>query len=621
MPSYKAPIDDLKFVLNDYLHVTDYAGQLPGFDMVDQDVIDDVLNGAAKVCEEVLAPVNLAGDAEGARLENGVVRAPSVFHDAYKAYCEGGWNAVGSPPEYGGMGLPQVLSMAVTEMTVSSNHALSMYFGLTGAAAGAVMGGAPPEMKEIYAPKMVSGEWCGTMNLTEPHCGTDLKLMKTKAVPQDDGTYRITGTKIFISGGDHDMVDNIIHMVIAKVPDEDGKLADDLSTVNFFLVPKILVNEDGSLGEANGVTCGAVEKKMGIKGSATCVLNFDNAVAYKMGGSNQAKAANENADKKDKKSSSEGMAGMFNMMNVARMGVGLQGYAVAEAAYQNAAIYTKERIQGRSLTGPKNPDGPADPIIVHPDVRRMLMTCKSFTEGARALTMWVALQFSKARGSDNPEEAKAALDVAMLMTPVIKAFFTDMGCETSNMAMQCFGGHGYIHETGVEQFVRDARILPIYEGANGVQALDLVGRKLPAGGGRAIGHYFNMINGFIDDNKDNADMADYVAPLQKGMGNLTEATGWLMENAAANRDHAGGVSAEYLRIFGIVTLGWIWADMAKTALGKLAEGAGDKEAFYKAKQLTAKFWMERMLPDTAALLTKVKYGSDTMMAMDEEMFG
>ncbi len=613
MPSYRAPVEDFTFVFEDFLKVYDNK-DLPGFDMLDPDTVDAVLTGAGKVAEEVWAPANLPGDAEGCVLENGVVRTPSVYKDAYKAWAEGGWSSVGADPQWGGMGMPGIISSAVTEIGVSSNHALSMYFGLTGAAYSAIAGIAPQEMKEMYVPKMVSGEWCGTMNLTEPHCGTDLKLMRTKAEPQDDGTYRLTGTKIFISGGDHDLADNIIHMVIAKVPGEDGKLANDLSTVNFFLVPKFLVNPDGSLGERNGVSVGSIEKKMGIKGSATCVLNFENAVAWKLGGEPKVK---KDADGKERKSSSAGMAGMFQMMNMARVGVGMQGMALASVAYQNAVEYTKERIQGRSLTGKKFPDQAADPIIVHPDVRRMLMTCKSFVEAGRAFTMYLNMEFAKARAGR--EDAKG--DLGMLLTPVLKAYFTDMGFECTNMAMQCFGGHGFVHDNGMEQFVRDSRILPIYEGANGVQALDLVGRKLLGDGGKAYNDYVDLIESFLAENKDDAGVAIMAPALQRGLDDLKTATQWLFDNLAQNPENAGGVSASYLRIFGVVTLGFMWAGMAKSAQEALDSGDGrQSDDFYKAKLVCARFWAEQMMPETASHLMKMQGGAEVMMELTADQF-
>ncbi|MEN8722950.1 MAG: acyl-CoA dehydrogenase C-terminal domain-containing protein [Alphaproteobacteria bacterium] len=613
MPSYRAPVEDFTFVFEDFLKVYDNK-DLPGFDMLDPETVDAVLTGAGKVAEEVWAPANLPGDAEGCVLENGVVRTPSVYKDAYKAWAEGGWSSVGADPQWGGMGMPGIISSAVTEIGVSSNHALSMYFGLTGAAYSAIAGIAPQEMKEMYVPKMVSGEWCGTMNLTEPHCGTDLKLMRTKAEPQDDGTYRLTGTKIFISGGDHDLADNIIHMVIAKVPGEDGKLANDLSTVNFFLVPKFLVNPDGSLGERNGVSVGSIEKKMGIKGSATCVLNFENAVAWKLGGEPKVK---KDADGKERKSSSAGMAGMFQMMNMARVGVGMQGMALASVAYQNAVEYTKERIQGRSLTGKKFPDQAADPIIVHPDVRRMLMTCKSFVEAGRAFTMYLNMEFAKARAGR--EDAKG--DLGMLLTPVLKAYFTDMGFECTNMAMQCFGGHGFVHDNGMEQFVRDSRILPIYEGANGVQALDLVGRKLLGDGGKAYNDYVDLIESFLAENKDDAGVAIMAPALQRGLDDLKTATQWLFDNLAQNPENAGGVSASYLRIFGVVTLGFMWAGMAKSAQEALDSGDGrQSDDFYKAKLVCARFWAEQMMPETASHLMKMQGGAEVMMELTADQF-
>lgn len=611
MPGYKAPTEDFRFLLFDLLKISERT-DLPGFEDLSEDLVMAVLEGGAKICEEVLQPLNQIGDEQGCHLENGVVRTPEGFKEAYKQFCEGGWNALGASPELGGAGMPSVVTAAMQEMGASSNQAFAMYGGLTTAAYGALQGTGEPWMKELVVPKMMHGEWCGTMCLTEPHCGTDLKLMKTRAVEQEDGTYRLSGTKIFISRGDHDMVDNIIHMVIAKIPGEDGKLADDLSTVNFFMVPKININpEDGTMTDRNGVTVGSVEKKMGIKGNATCVLNFDDAVAYRLGPKPQ--KAEPTADGK-KKSSASGMAGMFGMMNAARMGVGLQGIGAGEVAYQNAVTYSQERLAGRALDGVKNPDGPADPIIVYPDVRRMLLQASSFTEGARALAAWVSLMFSEVDAADE-KTREVAGDMTQLMTPIIKAFFTDMGFEAANAAMQCFGGHGYIREHGMEQFVRDARINQIYEGANGVQALDLVGRKLAMNGGRPPLTFFGLVDDFVKANPDGT----CSAPLKAGLEDLQAATMWLMEHALKDRNNAGAASAEYLRMFGIVAVGFMWAQMAKIASEKLAAGEGNPN-FYKAKLVRATYWMERVMPDTASLKMRACAGADNLMELDAEMF-
>jgi hypothetical protein len=621
MPSYKAPIDDFKFLFFDWLELNKKS-DLPGFEQLDEDLVSDILKGAAKFNEEVLQPLNQVGDEHGCVFENGVVRTPPGFKEAYDAYCEAGWNRLGAPEALGGMALPPVLTFAISEMGSSANQAFTMYPGLTSAAYSALAATGDEWMREKIVPKMISGEWSGTMCLTEPHCGTDLKLMKSKAVEQEDGTYRLTGTKIFISGGEHDMTDNIVHMVIAKIPDEDGKLANDLSTVNFFMVPKVMVDEDGGLGPRNGVSCGSIEKKMGIKGSSTCVMNFDDAVAYRLGPkpAPQEKTA---TDGKKKKSSASGMAGMFGMMNSARMGVGVQGIAVGEVAYQNAVTYANERLAGRSLTGAKNPDGAADPIIVHPDVRRMLLSSRSFVEGARAIAMWVSYMFTVQRSSPDEQERQDASDLTNLLTPVIKAFFTDMGFEAANASMQCFGGHGYVRDHGMEQFVRDARINQVYEGANGVQAMDLVGRKLMANGGRAPGVLFAKIEAFIAEQKSDAAMAAYLTPLETGLQRLKGATSWLAENALENFDNAGAGAAEYLRMFGIVSVAFAWAQMAKTAMIRLDEikngGAGDK-GFYERKLVSGRYWMERVVPDTASSLERIEAGSDTIMALDASSF-
>ena len=476
MPIYRAPVEDYRFLIHEFLEAEKHR-DLPQFGDLSPDLIDDILANAGKLCEEVLQPINQSGDEEGCHFENGVVRTPKGFKEAYRAYSEGGWGGLSAPAEYGGSDMPMLMSMAVGEMAMAANQSLAMYPGLTSAAYGALIATGADWMKQHIVPKMVSGEWAGTMCLTEPGCGTDLRLMKTRAVEQPDGTYRMTGTKIFISGGDQDLTDNIIHMVIAKIPDADGQIHDDLATVNFFMVPKFLVGEDGKVGARNGVNTGGIEHKMGIKGQATCVLNFDGAIAWRLGPKPEPLKPGE------KRSASAGMAGMFGMMNAARLGVGVQGIAIGDVAYQNGYAYAHERRVGHALTGPAEPDKPADLEIVHPDVKRMLLHARAFVEGARALACWTA--FNMSVGHSKRDDAAVAALLADLMTPVLKAFCTDMGFEAANLAMQCYGGHGYIRDNGVEQFVRDGRINQTYEGANGVQAMDLVGRKLGRKGGAA----------------------------------------------------------------------------------------------------------------------------------------
>src|SRR5882724_4964662 len=511
MPIYRAPVEDFRFLFHEVLEL-DKHRDLPGFADLSPDLVDDILANAGKFCEEVLQPLNQSGDEEGCHFENGTVRTPKGFKEAYRAYSEAGWGGLGAPESAGGAGMPPILTMAVSEMGMSANQSLAMYPMLTAGAYGALLATGAEWMKQHIAPKMVSGEWAGTMALPEPGCGTDLRLMKTKAVEQPDGTYKMNGTKIFISGGDQDLTDNIIHMVIAKIPDENGQIHDDLSTVNFFMVPKFLVGEDGKMGARNGVTTGGIEKKMGIKAQATCVLNFDDAIAWRLG----PKPAP--AKPGEKRSASAGMAGMFGMMNGARLGVGIQGISIGEVAYQNGYQYVHERRVGRALTGSAEPDKPADLEIVHPDVKRMLLHSRSFVEGARALAMWTTLNMSIARSKRADAEAAGVL--ADLMTPVLKAFCTDMGYEAANLAMQCYGGHGYIRDNGVEQFVRDGRINLIYEGANGVQAMDLVGRKLGRRGGAAPLALFGQISGWISENEKDDAMAPFVKGVKRALENL-----------------------------------------------------------------------------------------------------
>ena len=613
MPSYTAPVRDLRFVLNELLAITDCT-EIPGYGDVSDDLIDAVLDGGAKIAEEIWAPLNQVGDEEGCRFENGVVRTPTGFKEAFDAWNEGGWNAIATSPDWGGQGLPGVVGMAVGEMAMSSNLSLSTYVGLTGGAASVLMAIAPDHLKQLYVPKMMSGEWTGTMNLTEPHCGTDLKLMRTKAVEQDDGTYAITGTKIFITGGDHDMTDNIVHLVLAKVEGE----GEGLSAVSLFLVPKVSVNDDGSLGQGNNVVCGSIEHKMGIKGSSTAVLHYEGAIGHRLGPKPEPKVEGEDSKKK-KRSSGAGMAGMFQMMNGARIGVAYQGVALSEVAYQNAAEYTRERLAGRSLTGAKYPDKEADPIVVHPDVRRMLLHMRAFNEGARALLMWLTHEATVGRFDGDDERKQQVSDLFNLLTPVVKAHFTDVGFECTNMAMQCFGGHGYVREHGMEQFVRDARISQLYEGANGVQALDLVGRRMGVDNGRPARALFTLISEFIAAQKDDEDMQAYTKPLEAGLNDLMAVAMWLAQNAIQNPEEAGAASVDFLRMMGTVAVGYMWARMARVALDQLAKG-GDDEAFYKMKLNTARFYMGRVMPDTASLKARATAGAEVLMMPDDEAF-
>ncbi|HEY2032883.1 MAG TPA: acyl-CoA dehydrogenase C-terminal domain-containing protein [Rhizomicrobium sp.] len=606
MPVYRAPVQDFLFLMNELFEI-EKQRDLPKFQDLSPDLLEDILSNAGKFAEGVLQPINQSGDEEGCHFENGVVRTPKGYKEAYKQFCEAGWGALTAPSALGGADMPMMINIAVGEMMTSANQAFAMYPGLTGAAYGALLGTGQPWMKQNIAPKMISGEWAGTMCLTEAGCGTDLRLMKTRAVEQPDGTYKISGTKIFISGGDQDLTDNIIHMVIAKIPDENGKIADDLSTVNFFMVPKFLVDETGKMGTRNSVNTGGIEKKMGIKGSATCVLNFDEAKAWRLGPKPVAPKPGE------KRSASAGMAGMFGMMNAARMGVGLQGVSVAQVALDNAWDYVHERRVGHALTGPKDPTQSADLEIVHPDVRRMILHCRSFVEGARALAMWTTINHA-IEDSDRPGREQAAL-LADLMTPVIKAFFTDMGFECANMAMQCYGGHGYIRDNGVEQFVRDARINQTYEGANGVQAMDLVGRKLGRKGGAAPMAYLQMLGGWLTENEKDDALKPYVAPVKRGLDILQQSTLWFAQHGIQNPNDVGAGAVDYLRLMGIVSVGWMWARIAKLATEKLKSNPPNAQ-FYQDKLVSARYWMERMIPECPMLFERIQAGSANLMALE-----
>ncbi len=597
MPTYTAPTRDTRFLLNEMLDLASY-GNLPGFEHATQDMIDTIVNEAGKFCAEVLAPINQIGDEQGCtHHDDGSVTTPDGFKEAYEAYTEAGWGTLSQPEEFGGQGLPHTLGMVLEEYTASANQAFGMYPGLTNGAIAAILAAGSEEQKATYAPKMISGEWSGTMNLTEPHCGTDLGLIRTKAEPQADGSYSITGTKIFISAGEHDLTSNIIHLVLAKTPGAP----DSSKGISLFIVPKFVLDDNGEPGERNGVSCGSIEKKMGIHGNATCVLNYDGAKGWMVGEENK------------------GLTAMFVMMNAARLGVGLQGLAQAEVSYQNGVTYALDRRQGRALTGPADTEAKADPIFVHPDVRRMLMDAKVFNEGMRALCMWGALQVDLSHKAQTEEEREAAEELIGLMTPVIKGYGTDKGYDIANNMQQVYGGHGYVSEWGMEQFVRDSRIAMIYEGTNGVQAMDLCGRKLASKGGKAVQAFFAMIDEEIAAAKEVAELKDIAERLEKGLGEQKAATMWFMQNAMANPNHLGAGAHHYMHIMGIVTLGFFWLKMAKTALEALASDPEDA-AFYQAKLTSAAYYAERFLPDAGALRRKLEAGSENMMALPEEAF-
>ena len=592
MPSYTAPVKDLQFVLHDVLGIT--ASDVPGYSDLDAGFTAAVLEEAGKVAADVLAPLTAVGDRVGCVLENGVVRTPPGFKAAFEAMKAGGWTALDCDPDYGGQGLPYVMGTAVGEIFVSANMAFNMYQGLTHGAYSAIHAHGTDAQKAMYLPKMVSCDWTGTMNLTEPHCGTDLGLMRTRAEPQPDGSYKLTGTKIFISAGDHDLADNIIHLVLAKAPGG----GDGTKGVSLFIVPKFLVNADGSLGARNGVSVGKIEEKMGIHGNATCVMNYDGATGWLLGDLHK------------------GMRAMFTMMNEARLGVGLQGYAVAEAAYQNALGYAKDRLQGRDVTGIKNPTGPADPLIVHPDIRRSLMDQKSFVEGARALTLWGASLIDR---SVRQKDA-AAEGMISLLTPVIKGFQTDKGFEMAVQAQQVWGGHGYIEDSGMSQFARDARIAQIYEGANGVQALDLVGRKLATDGGKHVMAFFDMVKGFIKENEaDDRLKAPFLDPLKAASKDLQAAAMYFMNTGGKQPNAALAGSYDFMHLMGHVSLGLMWARMAKAAYAGLDAGGGD-EVFYQTKISTGRYYMARQLPATGMHLARIESGADPVMALAAEAF-
>lgn len=591
MPSYTAPTRDMAFVLHEVLAVEQF--DLPGYGELEPEFTDAILTEAGKLASDVLAPLNAVGDKEGCTLENGVVRTPSGFKDAFDQLRDGGWTGIDCDPAYGGQGMPHLMRTASCEIFVAANMALNMYQGLTHGAYSAIHQHGSDEQKARWLPKLANCAWTGTMNLTEPHCGTDLGLMRTRAEPQADGTYKITGQKIFISAGDHDMADNIVHLVLARIPGGP----EGIKGVSLFIVPKIHVTDDGALGDPNALSCGKLEEKMGIHGNATCVMNYDGATGYLLGEAHR------------------GMKAMFTMMNEARLGVALQGYAQADVAYQNAVAYATERLQGRDVTGPSNPDGPADPIIVHPDVRRSLMDQRSFVEGARAFSFWASTLIDRSVHGDGEADA-----LVSLLTPVLKGVLTDRGLDCAVLAQQVYGGHGYIEEWGMSQFVRDARIAMIYEGANGVQALDLVGRKVPQDGGKALRAMFEEIKSFLKAHEGDAELkAAFLDPLKSASKDLQAAAMYFVEHGMKDPRNALAGSYDFMHLFGHVCMGWMWARMAVAATDALARGTDEPE-FYHAKLITGRYYMSRHLPATALLLQRIRTGAEDVMALSAERF-
>jgi alkylation response protein AidB-like acyl-CoA dehydrogenase len=597
MQTYTPPLRDMRFVIHE-LHDSTALAKLPGLEEMTPDLLNTILEEAGKFISATLLPLNASGDAEGCRYQDGVVRTPKGFKEAYKAFIEGGWGALSSDPEYGGQGLPQSAAKLVEEMICGCNLSFGLYPGLSHGAYLALKSHGSDLLKNLYLPKLVDGSWTGTMCLTESHCGTDLGLLRTKAVPQADGSYRITGSKIFISAGEHDLTENIIHLVLARMSDAPP----GIKGISLFVVPKFLPNSDGSVGPRNGVKCTGIEHKMGIKASATCQISFDEAAGFLVGEPHK------------------GMRAMFVMMNSERLSVGTQGLGIGEVAYQSAVAYAKDRLQGRSLSGTKHPEKPADSIIVHPDVRRMLMTMRAYNEGCRALGVWVANALDRMERLPESPERSEAEDFIALMTPVVKALFTDLGFEAANLGLQTYGGHGFIVDHGMEQFVRDARIAMIYEGTNGVQALDLVGRKLPANMGRSLRRFFHPVSEFIEAHGKDPEVGTLVQSLAKAFGALQLATAFIAQKSFSDPEEAGAASTDYLRMLGLVALGYMWVRMARVAADKLPGAAGEDAAFYQAKRTTAAFYVDRILPQVGALLYAIKSGKASMMALEEAAF-
>lgn len=589
MADYKAPLRDMRFVMNEVFDLPGLWAQLPALaDVADADTVAAVLEEAGKVAGHSIAPLSRAADEEGCHWHDTAVSTPAGFIQAYATYAEGGWVGVGGAPEYGGMGMPKVVSAQVEEMVNAASLSFGLYPMLTAGACLAINAHGNEQLRQTYLPNMYAGTWAGSMCLTEPHAGTDLGIIRTRAVPVADGSYEVTGTKIFITGGEHDLTENIIHLVLAKLPDAPP----GPKGISLFLVPKFRVNPDGSLGARNGVSCGSIEHKMGIQASATCVMNFDSAVGYLVGEANK------------------GLAAMFTMMNYERLGVGIQGLASGERSYQNAIEYARERLQSRSPRGAQAPAKVADPIIVHPDVRRMLLTMKAFNEGGRAFSTYVAMQLDIAKYAEDAAQRQAAEELVALLTPVAKAFLTDLGLETTVHGQQVFGGHGYIREWGQEQLVRDVRITQIYEGTNGIQALDLMGRKVVANGGAYYQRFSAEVRAFIE-----AGEGEFNEPLKAALNNLDSLTGWVLEQAKANPEEIGAASVEYLQVFGYTAYAWLWARMAQAA----KRGEGDED-FYAAKLGTARFYFARLLPRIHSLTASVKAGSESLYLLDEAQF-
>ncbi len=592
MPMYTAPIKDIQYVLHDLLEIS--TKEITGYDELDRDTTGAIFEEAGKLAEQVLAPLNQVGDQQGCTLENGVITTPDGFKEAFDTVKHGGWAGLDCDPEYGGQGMPYLIGSVVNELFSSSNMAFAMYSGLTHGAYSAIHAHGSDEQKQTFLPKMVSCDWTGTMNLTEPHCGTDLGLLRTKAVPQGDGSYKISGQKIFISAGDHDLSENVIHLVLARIPGGP----EGVKGISLFIVPKFTINEDGSCGARNGVSVGKIEEKMGIHGNSTCVMNFDEATGVLLG--------------KEHK----GMRAMFTMMNEARNGVAVQGLSQAVPAYQEALQYAKDRLQGRDVTGAKNPDGPADPLIVHPDIRRMLMDQKSFIEGARATVCWAATLIDQARLEDD-DQAEALVS---LLTPVLKGFLTEQGFQMAVQAQQIFGGHGYIEESGVSQFVRDARITMIYEGTNGVQALDLVGRKLGLNGGKTVMGLFDTVKSFIKENEDDEALkTDFLDPLKAASKDLQAAAMYFMQTGMKDPNNALSGATDFMMLFGHVTLGFMWAKMAKASSNALTSESSDA-AFHQTKLATGRYYMARQLPATGMYLARIQTGANTIMDLPEDQF-
>ncbi len=596
MPVYNAPLDNIRFVLHDVLKAESLS-ELPGYEDISAELIDQIIEEGAKICEAEFFPLNQSGDEQGCHFDKGEVRTPKGFKQAYDTFAQAGWCGLACDSEYGGMGMPMLVNTVMKELICSANMSLGMYPGLSFGAYEAIQKFGTDTLKALYLPKLAEGVWSGTMCLTEPQCGTDLGLIKTKALPQEDGSHKITGTKIFISAGEHDLTENIIHLVLAKLPDAP----EGARGISLFIVPKFMPNDDGNVGERNTVTCGSLEHKMGIKANATCVMNFDEATGWMVGEKHK------------------GLRAMFAFMNDARLGVAMQGLGIAEVAYQNAVTYAKERLQMRSVTGIKAPDKPADPIIVHPDIRRMLLISKAFTEGARALSYMVGMQLDISLKHEDKKTREQADDLVALLTPIIKAYQTDMGSEIANLTLQTYGGHGYISEQGVEQYVRDARITQIYEGTNGIQALDLVGRKMGQGYGRLLRRFFHPMAELIAAEQANTELQEFIFPLAKAFAKLQQATATLAQKGLKNQDEAAAGSSDYLRHFALVAMGYMWILMVKAAQEKLKSGEGDQE-FYKSKIDTARFFFQRIIPETDSRFKMIMAGAESIMEIKEEAF-